>query len=105
MPLREMRVDIEAPSSEQDLSAAIQAAVAENSQQRNLARRIRLSRADQPRVISIEAIGDDVLRISFTGESWIEVNDSESQQIYRDIRVGGRCFGDHRQCALQYPAR
>ena len=30
-----------------------------------------------------------MLRISFTGESWIEVNDSESQQIYRDIREAG----------------
>ncbi|PCI81417.1 MAG: hypothetical protein COB20_01865 [SAR86 cluster bacterium] len=45
--------------------------------------------ADQSRVISIEAIGNDILRISFTGESWIEVNDSESQQIYRDIRAAG----------------
>ncbi|MEX0964797.1 MAG: RodZ domain-containing protein [Pseudohongiellaceae bacterium] len=42
-----------------------------------------------PRVITIAAIGDDVLRISFTGESWVEVNDSESQQIYRDIREAG----------------
>ncbi len=44
---------------------------------------------DQPRLISIQAIGNDMLRISFTGKSWIEVNDSESQQIYRDIRVAG----------------
>jgi len=44
---------------------------------------------DQPRVITIEAIGNDVLRISFIGESWIEVNDSKSQQIYRDIREAG----------------
>ena len=44
---------------------------------------------DQPRLISIQAIGNDILRISFTGKSWIEVNDSESQQIYRDIRVAG----------------
>jgi cytoskeleton protein RodZ len=43
----------------------------------------------QPRVITIEAIGNDMLRISFIGESWIEVNDSESQQIYRDIREAG----------------
>ncbi|MFT7470734.1 MAG: cytoskeleton protein RodZ [Kiritimatiellia bacterium] len=43
----------------------------------------------QSRVITIEAIGNDVLRISFIGESWIEVNDSESQQIYRDIREAG----------------
>lgn len=44
---------------------------------------------DQPRLISIQAIGNDILRISFTGKSWIEVNDSESQQIYRDICVAG----------------
>lgn len=44
---------------------------------------------DQPRVISVEAIGNDVLQITFTGESWVEVNDSESQQVYRDIRVAG----------------
>ncbi len=45
--------------------------------------------AEQPRVITIEAAGNDVLRLSFTGESWVEVNDSESQQIYRDIREAG----------------
>ncbi len=43
----------------------------------------------EPRVITIEALGDDVLRMSFSGESWVEVNDSESQQIYRDIREAG----------------
>lgn len=45
--------------------------------------------AEQPRVIAIGATGSDILRISFTGESWVEVNDSESQQIYRDIRAAG----------------
>jgi cytoskeleton protein RodZ len=44
---------------------------------------------DAPRVIAVESIGNDVLRISFSGESWVEVNDSESQQIYRDIREAG----------------
>lgn len=44
---------------------------------------------DQPRVTTIGATGNDILRISFTGESWVEVNDSESEQIYRDIRVAG----------------
>lgn len=43
----------------------------------------------QPRVIAIDGLGSDVLRISFTGESWVEVNDSDSQQIYRDIRGAG----------------
>lgn len=45
--------------------------------------------SEQPRVITVEAIGNDILRISFTGESWVEVNDSESEQIYRDIREAG----------------
>ena len=44
---------------------------------------------EQLQVISVGEVGDDILRISFTGESWVEVNDSESQQIYRDIREGG----------------
>lgn len=42
-----------------------------------------------PRIIAVEASGNDVLRISFSGESWVEVNDSESEQIYRDIREAG----------------
>jgi cytoskeleton protein RodZ len=42
-----------------------------------------------PRLFSIAAAGNDVLRISFSGESWVEVNDSEFQQIYRDIRTAG----------------
>ena len=40
-------------------------------------------------LIEIGAAGSDVLRISFSGESWIEVNDSKSNQIYRDIRDAG----------------
>jgi len=44
---------------------------------------------EQARLIAVESSGDDILRISFTGESWVEVNDSESQQIYRDIREAG----------------
>jgi len=47
------------------------------------------TQSEQPRLIAIDSIGDDILRISFTGESWVEVNDSESQQIYRDIREAG----------------
>ena len=44
---------------------------------------------DQPRVISIEGVGNDGLQISFTGDSWIEVNGSDSQQIYRDLCSAG----------------
>ncbi len=71
------------PSLE-DLTATLQALRAEQAANAEL-----IADANQPRVISIEAIGSDILRISFTGESWIEVNDSESQQIYRDIRAAG----------------
>ncbi len=45
--------------------------------------------SDGPRVITVDAMGSDVLTIRFIGESWVEVNDSESQQIYRDIREAG----------------
>ncbi len=45
--------------------------------------------ADLSRIIEVAAPGKDVLRISFSGESWIEVNDSESRQIYQDLRGTG----------------
>lgn len=44
---------------------------------------------DENHIIAVGASGDDVLLISFTGESWVEVNDSQSKQIYRDIRTAG----------------
>jgi cytoskeleton protein RodZ len=65
----------------EDLASALQALRAEQA--------AGAEASGQPRVITIEAIGSDLLRISFIGESWIEVNDSESQQIYRDIREAG----------------
>ena len=68
-------------SSVEELTSALQALRAE---QRTVA-----EATDQSRVFTIEATGNDVLRISFIGESWIEVNDSESKQIYRDIREAG----------------
>jgi cytoskeleton protein RodZ len=68
-------------SSVEELTSALQALRAE---QRTVA-----EATDQSRVFTIEATGNDVLRISFIGESWIEVNDSESQQIYRDLREAG----------------
>ena len=40
-------------------------------------------------VIEINAVGSDLLRISFSGESWVEVNDGAQNQIYRDIRSAG----------------
>ena len=33
--------------------------------------------------------GTDTLRISFSGANWVEVNDGEENQIYRDLRVAG----------------
>jgi len=71
----------EGSSSLEDLTSVLQALRAEQ--------KVGAETTGQPRVITIEAIGNDVLRISFIGESWIEVNDSESQQIYRDIREAG----------------
>ena len=68
-------------SSVEELTSALQALRAE---QRTVA-----EATDQSRVFTIKATGKDVLRISFIGESWIEVNDSESQQIYRDLREAG----------------
>ena len=41
------------------------------------------------RLIEINSPGEDLLKITFSGESWIEVNNSESGQIYRDLRVAG----------------
>lgn len=43
----------------------------------------------QERVIKVDGDGEDVLRISFSGESWIEVNDRDSKQLYRDILEAG----------------
>tara|TARA_B110000444_G_scaffold259271_1_gene302493 strand:+ start:551 stop:1615 length:1065 start_codon:yes stop_codon:yes gene_type:complete len=74
----------EASPEIEDLTATLQALRAEQAVNAEL-----IANAKQARLISIEAIGSDILRIHFTGESWIEVNDSDSQQIYRDIRVAG----------------
>lgn len=41
------------------------------------------------RVYSVVAEGDDLLRISFSGDSWVEVSDSNQIQIYRDLRESG----------------
>ena len=40
-------------------------------------------------VIEINTVGSDLLIISFSGESWVEVNDGAQNQIYRDIRSAG----------------
>jgi cytoskeleton protein RodZ len=40
-------------------------------------------------LIEVSTAGNDTLRISFSGESWVEVNDSDTNQIYRDLREAG----------------
>ncbi len=41
------------------------------------------------RVITITEDGEDILRISFSGESWVEVNDGSANQVYRDLLEAG----------------
>lgn len=41
------------------------------------------------RVISVDAGGEDLVQITFKGESIVQVEDSSDQQIYRDIRTSG----------------
>lgn len=41
------------------------------------------------RLIEVQGSGDDVLRIRFAGASWVEVNNSNRQQVYRDLRHAG----------------
>ena len=40
-------------------------------------------------LIEITTDGNDVLRISFSGNSWVEINDVNENEIYRDIRIAG----------------
>ncbi|MCH8173777.1 MAG: helix-turn-helix domain-containing protein [Proteobacteria bacterium] len=47
------------------------------------------SSLENTRLIEIGSGGEDLLRITFSGESWIEVNDGESRQIYRDLGAAG----------------
>jgi len=44
---------------------------------------------DAEALIRIGEFGADLLELSFSGDSWIEVSDGESNQIYRDIRKAG----------------
>lgn len=43
----------------------------------------------EDQVIHVEAVGDDVLLISFSGESWVEVSDDSQGQVYRDLLDNG----------------
>lgn len=40
-------------------------------------------------LITVNAGGNDKLEISFSGESWVEITDSDSNQVFRDIRAAG----------------
>ena len=40
-------------------------------------------------VITVDAGGEDVLKITFSAESIVQIADSSDTQIYRDIRVAG----------------
>ena len=43
----------------------------------------------EPRVISVDAGGEDLVQITFNGQSIVQVEDGNDQQIYRDIRTSG----------------
>ncbi len=40
-------------------------------------------------LIYVEAVGDDVLLINFSGASWVEISDTSQGQIYRDLLETG----------------
>ena len=48
-----------------------------------------LEEAPLQQVISVGEAGNDMLRVSFSGESWIEISDADSNQLYRNIREAG----------------
>lgn len=41
------------------------------------------------RMITVDAGGDDVVQISFKGESWVQIDDRNDKQVYSDVRVAG----------------
>lgn len=41
------------------------------------------------RVITVDAGGDDVIQISFTGQSMVQIDDRNDKQVYRDVRAAG----------------
>ncbi|OGT70051.1 MAG: hypothetical protein A3H44_05170 [Gammaproteobacteria bacterium RIFCSPLOWO2_02_FULL_57_10] len=45
--------------------------------------------AAETRIISVDAGGEDLVQITFNGESMVQVEDSNDKQIYRDIRSSG----------------
>lgn len=47
------------------------------------------SLAQSERLIRVDAGGQDVLQLRFSGESMVQVQDASDEQIYRDVRVAG----------------
>lgn len=41
------------------------------------------------RLITVASMGNDLVRVEFSGDSWVEVDDSSEGQVFRDIRVAG----------------
>ncbi len=41
------------------------------------------------RLITVASTGNDLVRVEFSGDSWVEVDDSSEGQVFRDIRVAG----------------
>lgn len=76
-------------SAEQGASAEPGAAAEQESRPEDLTDISVLEGDNGERVIAVNAQGEDLLRISFSGESWVEVNDGEDRQIYRDLREPG----------------
>ena len=44
---------------------------------------------DDRTIIEVASGGDDTLEITFSGESWIEIDDKDGNRIYRDVRESG----------------
>jgi cytoskeleton protein RodZ len=48
-----------------------------------------LTDGDDSTIIAVISEGQDVLRIRFLGESWVEVNDDSAERGYRDLQHAG----------------
>lgn len=77
-----------AADAQQAPAADAQQAPATDAQQETVAATDQET-ASGERLIEVQGSGDDVLRIRFAGASWVEVNNSNRQQIYRDLRHAG----------------
>ncbi len=48
-----------------------------------------VSRMDNHRVVSLESEGNDLLKIHFLGDSWVEVDNANSTRLYNDMLSSG----------------